>query len=162
MTEYYNPDGSRWTPKFVGQRPPFQRGNHLGVGNRLSHGARSPQRVEPFAREIAAELQAECPWLRAPRFYEPLWRYARARARQELFDRWMDALPIAQAAAGAWPPLEQSRVLGVRALNLASAIGLVPLPDEGVQQLIDAALRDLENDRPQHPTIESENTREQD
>jgi hypothetical protein len=46
-----------WTPAFPGQRPPFERGNQVG----LTHGAQSMIRLAPRAAELADDLRAIVP-----------------------------------------------------------------------------------------------------
>ena len=132
MTErYVNPDGTPWVPAFQGQRPPFQPGHRLSVGNRgpLTSGAYSPRHVEPLAAQIAAELKADLDYLRTPRFAERLWTYSRAEASARLYGAWVDTLYMAEAATNpdGDPPLEVLRKLQTRAGNLADLIGLSPL-----------------------------------
>ncbi|MGE3194109.1 MAG: hypothetical protein AB7K08_11655 [Microbacteriaceae bacterium] len=49
--------GGEWVPEFAGQRPPFLPGNEAAV----THGARSPRKVEAVARKISDELADRFP-----------------------------------------------------------------------------------------------------
>jgi len=46
-----------WVPEFEGQRPPFLPGNEAAV----THGARSPRKVERVARQVSEELAERFP-----------------------------------------------------------------------------------------------------
>jgi hypothetical protein len=63
-----------WTPEFPGQRPPFEPGNEAAV----THGARSPKRIEELARRIDADLLQRAPWV--AEYPEALTAYARAES----------------------------------------------------------------------------------
>ena len=71
------PDG--WQPAFPGQRPPFERGNLVG----LRHGAFSQRLLAPLAEAIAQEQleRQDCPlWLKDPSYSRALMAWARAEA----------------------------------------------------------------------------------
>ena len=140
------PEG--WVPEFPGQRPPFMPGNQwraeLGNDKAVTHGVYSDVRVEALAKQIVKRLRATegLDYLSAPRFTGPLWDYARARARSNMYHEWCDALPIeqqTQAERGVTPPLEKARQLSVRAAGLGARIGLQPVITDEVADEIAAA-----------------------
>ncbi|GGF11370.1 hypothetical protein [Subtercola lobariae] len=142
------PEG--WVPEFKGQRPPFQPGNQVALGNRgtVIHGSRSERHVEPIARQIAKDLRATAglDYLSTPRFAGPLMDYCRAEARARLLEVWMQDMSMEkQAGAGRVgdPPLEMLRQAEVRARGLAIRIGLYPDVPEDVQEQIAAARKTL-------------------
>jgi hypothetical protein len=86
-----------WVPEFEGQRPPFQPGNTVGrqveAGNELAakHGAYSPRRVDPLARDLV-DLMLDDPalgYLKAPAYRPELWAWARAEARVQLLEEYL-------------------------------------------------------------------------
>ena len=124
---------SAWVPEFTGQRPPFQPGNTAALGNvgPMLHGVYSLRRVEPIAKRIVAELRATdgLDYLKAARFTTVLWAYARAAAKAELVQQWIDGMaPGGEFAAGRGKdsPSEMLRQLQTRAGNLGDLIGLSP------------------------------------
>ena len=133
ITAALTPDGTPWVPEFPGQRPPFMPGNTAALNNRgpLTHGVYSLRRVEPLAREIVAELRATdgLDYLKSSRFTTVLWAYARAAAKAELVQQWIDGMaPGGEFAAGRGKdsPSEMLRQLQTRAGNLGDLIGLSP------------------------------------
>lgn len=55
-----------WTPAFPGQRPPFEPGNKVALGNRgpMTHGAYSSVLASsPLVLQLCEELRAKAPWL---------------------------------------------------------------------------------------------------
>ena len=124
---------SGWIPEFKGQRPPFQPGNTAALGNvgPMLHGVYSLRRVEPIAKRIVAELRATdgLDYLKAARFTTALWAYARAAAKAELVQQWIDGMaPGGEFAAGRGKdsPSEMLRQLQTRAGNLSDRLGLSP------------------------------------
>ena len=124
---------SDWIPEFKGQRPPFQPGNQVSVGNRgpWKHGATSPRATEPIARALVKEMLTEpdLDYLHAPKFRGALWDWARAEARSRLVNEWAAGLSMEEATAepdGRAAPLELARQLTVRAANMGDRIGLSP------------------------------------
>ncbi|MHB8297978.1 MAG: hypothetical protein ACYDDW_05290 [Dermatophilaceae bacterium] len=83
-----------WVPAFPGQRPPFQPGNKVAVGNmgaNLIHGAWSPRKVDPLAREVVAMVLADPANVHAsqPRHRFALWAFARAEAQVQLLTEYL-------------------------------------------------------------------------
>ncbi|NEN07617.1 hypothetical protein G3T36_17305 [Diaminobutyricibacter tongyongensis] len=120
-----------WTPAFPGQRPPFQPGNRLSVGNKgpLKHGANSPVRIAARAAEISKGLREQFNYLNAPSFKGELAMYARAQARADLFEDWMETLTdeeLMYPGAGKSTPWELHLELSTRAANLSSHLGFIP------------------------------------
>ena len=148
MIEYLNGDGTPWEPAFPGQRPPFQAGHKLSVGNRgpLTHGANSPRHVNALAAQIVAQMKADIDYLDTPRFSEPLWKYGFAAAVARLYGSWVDTLPMEAAATnpnGGDPPLEVLRKFEVRAANLSDRLGLNPATAHLYAADIELSLRTL-------------------
>lgn len=80
------PDGS-WVPAFDRQKPPFEPGNDLAV----THGAYSPRKVNPLARELvdlvlaqAAQPNAATSYLLDPTYRPVLVEWGEAGARVQL------------------------------------------------------------------------------
>jgi hypothetical protein len=120
-----------WTPEFRGQRPPFPPGNELAV----QHGAYSPRKVDPLAREIleAVLSDPETAYLQAPRYAAARWAWARAEAEAQLLTEYLAAR--AKETDDGIGDLEQRRVrtaylllhrAEARAADGRKALGLDP------------------------------------
>ena len=89
-------------------------------------------RVDEVAREFLAEIAQDpnVKYLYQPRFQGSLWLWATAMAKAELLRRWVDSMPIAEAAdskRGQTSPLELLRKWITTAQNESSRLGLDPL-----------------------------------
>lgn len=142
---FLNPDGSVWVPAFPGQRPPFQKGHRLSVGNRgpLKHGANSARLVGPLAAEIEADLKREqlLRYLFEPEFRDLTFAYCRAAAREQLYRQWIDGMESVEDWArapegGKASPAEGYLEMSRRELTLAEELGLVPLVRDDVAEKI--------------------------
>lgn len=80
------PDGS-WRPAHTGQRPPFRPGHELSV----QHGAFSPRKVDPLARDLVDQVLADpdVRYLQAPAYRLALWAWARAEAQVQLLTEYL-------------------------------------------------------------------------
>ena len=145
MSEFLNPDGSVWVPEFEGQRPPFQRGNRVSVGNRgpLRHGASSARVYTPVAKEIEAELRSmpDLKYLWEPEFEALRWGYCLALARERVYEAYVDGMEGPEQwgrapEGGVTPPAEELRQLMSRTLTFARRIGLTPKVAPEVAELI--------------------------
>lgn len=119
---------TQWVPAFEGQRPPFQPGNTLAV----THGAYSPARVDPIARQYVDEILTDpsTKYLAAPRFQSALWSWAQAQAKVQLLTEWVDGMSLQQAAdsaRGQTSPLELLRKWMATSQTWAARLGLDPL-----------------------------------
>lgn len=87
MSEVAPTSLAAWSPAFSGQRPPFAPGNELSV----THGAYSPRRVDPLARELVARVLASesVAFLREPAYAPALWAWARAEAQAQLLTEYL-------------------------------------------------------------------------
>lgn len=76
-----------WMPAFPGQRPPFQPGHTLST----RHGAYSPRKVSPLARDIRAAVLADpaTEYLAAPRYAPAVWGWCRAEAQIQLLSEYL-------------------------------------------------------------------------
>lgn len=86
MTEP-EPSGD-WTPAFPGQRPPFTPGHELST----QHGAYSPRKVDPLAKELV-DAMLEDPtlgYLKASAFRPALWAWARAESQAQLLAEYLE------------------------------------------------------------------------
>ncbi len=73
-----------WSPKFVGQRPPF------GVDtSALKHGAHSERVVTPLAERTRSVLVAQGPWLGAEMFTDALDSLSRTAAKFALIHNYL-------------------------------------------------------------------------
>ncbi|MBB5075833.1 hypothetical protein [Nonomuraea endophytica] len=121
-----------WTPRFPGQRPPFQPGHELSV----RHGVYSLRKVDPVARELVAEVLAdpECAYLGKPRWRGALEAWARAEAQVRLLMAYQEGL--AEVSGDGVGDLADERVRAAyallhraenRAARERSRLGLDPL-----------------------------------
>src|SRR5579875_2353357 len=78
---------SEWTPAFEGQRPPFEPGHELS----LRHGAYSPRKVDPLARELVDQVLATTGTghVHRPEYRPALWAWGRAEAQVQLLTEWL-------------------------------------------------------------------------
>jgi len=77
-----------WTPTFPGQRRPFEPGNEVAQ----RHGAYSPRRVDPLAKEIRSSVLADpsTEYLAAARYAPAVWAWARAEAQTQLLSEYLE------------------------------------------------------------------------
>lgn len=117
--------------------PPFEIGNEVA----LQHGARSPRRVDPLARqfvdsalEMAREVGSTTAFLLEPSFGAELWAWGRAEAQVQLFTEYL--LGLAELAGNDVGDLDADRVktaymqlhrAETRAASARSNLGLTPL-----------------------------------
>ncbi|MGN6763137.1 MAG: hypothetical protein ACTHJI_17630 [Leifsonia sp.] len=138
-----NPDGSPWKPAFENQRPPFQPGNRVSVGNKgpRTHGASSPRIYLPLAKQIRDELVKQLDWLADGSFSALLTAYTTAEARSRLYSDWLDSQPVEVwvSEAKGTAPAELLREMVVHAGNLAVRLGLTPDTPDDVKHAIAAA-----------------------
>ncbi len=117
---------------FEGQRPPFQPGHELSV----QHGAYSPRKVDPLARELVDQVLAdpEASAAHAPRYRLALWAWARAEAQAQLLTEYLSK--AAEATGDGVGDLELERVRSAylllhraesRATTQRTRLGLDPL-----------------------------------
>lgn len=150
MAEFLNPDGSVWVPEFEGQRPPFQKGNRLSVGNRgpLKAGHKSARVYGPLAKAIRAELKRTdgLEYLADGSFADALYAYSIAEAQMRLYAEWVDTQPmeVVMSDAEGTPPWEVLRQLEVRAGNLGKLLGLHPRVSPEVSEQIRVARTRIE------------------
>jgi hypothetical protein len=126
--------GELWVPAFEGQRPPFQPGNTLSVGNKgpLTHGAYSAKRTDPLANYFRDEILAEpgMDYLTRGQYAALFWQYCRTAARIQTIEEAIDGMPIDAAARsdkGQTSWLELLRKWTATLTTLASRCGLDPL-----------------------------------
>ncbi len=115
---------SQWTPEFPGQRPPFQRGHELSV----QHGCYSPRRVDPLASELVDRMLSDVAvtFLQAPAYRPALWAWARAEAKCQLLEEYLDGRDdlADERVIAAYRELHRAET---RAANLRTQLGLTPL-----------------------------------
>lgn len=75
-----------------GTREPFAPGNEVA----RKHGAYSPRKVDPLARELVDHVLAVAdveglPWLNQASHGPALWAWARAEVRVQLLTEWLEA-----------------------------------------------------------------------
>lgn len=123
---------AEWVPEFEGQRPPFEPGNELAV----THGAYSPRKVDPLARELVDAMVADpsLSYLKAAAYRPALWAWARAEAQVQLLTEYLEAR--GQASSDGVGDLRAEDVRSAylllhraeaRALSGRKALGLDPL-----------------------------------
>ena len=121
-----------WVPAFEGQRRPFEPGHELSV----QHGAYSPRKVEPLARELVDLVLADpdCSASHAPRYRLALWAWARAEAQVQLLTEYL--AKAGDEAGDGVGDLERERVRSAylllhraeaRATTQRTRLGLDPL-----------------------------------
>lgn len=124
-----DPTPAEWVPQFPGQRPPFQPGHELST----QHGAHSPRKVDPLAKELADGLLADpaMTFAHAPAFRPAVWAWARAEAQVQLLSDYLE-----QRGKGGVGDLADERVktaylllhrAEARALSGRRQLGLDPL-----------------------------------
>jgi hypothetical protein len=115
-----------WSPAFRGQRPPFAEGNSAA----MTHGARSPRRVDPLAAERLAELlddPATPEYLTADPSYRPaLAALARAAAVVELLATHVAEQGLTADVTSPRGALESLRRWEQTAAGHRRALGLEP------------------------------------
>ena len=80
-----------WTPAFPGQRRPFAPGNLMSP---TTHGAYSPRKVDPLAREFVELLLVDDDtpsYVKAAAYRAELWSLGRAEAQVQLITEWLAA-----------------------------------------------------------------------
>lgn len=124
------------------QRPPFLPGNTVGrqaePGNELSlhHGAYSPRKVDPLARELVDMQLADqaVDYLKAPAYRAELWAWARAEAQAQLLIEYIAKL--GEASGDGVGDLGDDRTraaylllhrVEARAASARTRLGLTPL-----------------------------------
>ena len=123
-----------WVPAFPGQRPPFAPGNTLSP---TTHGAYSPRKVEPLAREFVELLLADehtPAHVKAAAYRAELWALGRAEAQVQLLSEYLAAR--AEAAGDGIGDLTSESVRSAylllhraesRAASSRSRLGLTPV-----------------------------------
>jgi phage terminase small subunit len=101
--------------------PPFQNGNEAA----LKHGARSPRKVEPRARELADAL-AELVPLGSPSDEPMVWMLANQLARCELAWAWLAEHGLLTEQGEPQPVLRSLSTWENSASRLADRLGLTP------------------------------------
>lgn len=126
-------DSSGWVPAFPGQRPPFQPGHTLS----LSHGAYSPRKVDPLARELVDLVLGDDTvpsYAKAPAYRAELWAWGRAEAQTQLLTEWL--AKEGEAAGDGVGDLDSESVRAAylllhraeaRAASARTRLGLTPL-----------------------------------
>lgn len=76
-----------WVPENDRQHPPFGPGNAVAE----QHGAYSPRKVEPLAREVRDAVLAdpEVAYLRAPRWQPAVWAWCQVEAQHQLLAEYL-------------------------------------------------------------------------
>ncbi|KAA1426467.1 hypothetical protein [Nocardioides antri] len=95
--EYYaekaeGEEAGGWVPAFPGQRPPFAPGNEVAdMRWQDSHGAYSPRKVDPLAKELVDLVLADpsTAYLQAGHWRPALYAWARAEAQVQLVSEWL-------------------------------------------------------------------------
>jgi hypothetical protein len=125
-------DVQQWQPAFKRQRPPFPPGHELST----HHGAYSPRKVEPLARELVDAVLADpaAAHAHAPAYRYALWAWARAEAQVQLLTEYV--IKRGEEAGNGVGDLEQDRVRSAylllhraeaRATTQRTRLGLDPL-----------------------------------
>lgn len=118
-----------WSPAFPGQRPPFQPGNEVSA----QHGAYSPRKVDPLAKDLVDRMLADTAmsFAHAHAFRPALYAWARAEAQVQLLSEYLE-----QRGKGGVGDLADERVQSAylllhraeaRALSGRRQLGLDPL-----------------------------------
>jgi hypothetical protein len=138
-----------WVPAFEGQRPPFVPGNELAE---VRHGAYSPRRVDPLARELV-DLVLEDPntgHAKAPHHRLALWSWARAQAQVQLLTEYL--ADRAEEAGNGVGDLADERIRAAylllhraeaRAATWSARLGLDPLSQARMKRDTAAAGADM-------------------
>jgi hypothetical protein len=148
MTGWPMSESAEWVPAFEGQRPPFGPGHELSV----RHGAYSPRKYEPLARELVENVLADDhqAFTHAPAFRPALWAWARAEAQVQLLTEYLAGL--AEAANNGVGDLDDERVRAaylllhraeMRAQSGRSRLGMDPLSRARLGRDVAAGQADL-------------------
>lgn len=122
----------QWVPAFEGQRLPFQPGHTLS----LQHGAYSPRKVDPLARDLVDQVLAEpdARHLSAVVYRPALWAWARAEAQVQLLTEYL--AKAGEASGDGVGDLDSERIRAgylllhraeARAMSGRARLGLDPL-----------------------------------
>jgi hypothetical protein len=126
------PAVQQWQPAFEGQRPPFQPGHELST----RHGAYSPRKVEPLARELVDAVLNDpaAAHAHAPAYRFALWAWAHDEAQVQLLSEYI--VKLGEKAGNGVGDLGQDRVRAAylllhrakaRATTQRTRLGLDPL-----------------------------------
>ncbi len=102
--------------------PPFDPGHTLST----RHGADSERRWRPIADRLAAEALDQAPWLGRRSFRAALAAWAKAEARVELVDAWLDEHGVLDADGVPRPAATYALRLEASAATRRAALGLDP------------------------------------
>jgi hypothetical protein len=114
-------------PAHPRQHPDFEPGNELAV----KHGAGSPRKLDPIARELVDDLLRDesVTYLRARRFASAVAAWATAEAKCQLLATWVEGMALVDATdsgQGRTSPLELLRRWEETAQSRRSKLGLDP------------------------------------
>jgi hypothetical protein len=78
-----------WVPQHDRQHAPFEPGNTVAE----QHGAFSPRKVDPLAREIRDQVlvDEQLAYLRAPRWQPAVWSWCQVEAQLQLLTEYLNA-----------------------------------------------------------------------
>lgn len=93
----------------------------------VKHGAYSPRRVEPLARQLVDEIVATVDYLgRDASFGASVWAWARAEAKVQLLDEWLQEHGVIDDAGRVHPALNALATFERLAAEHRRALGLDP------------------------------------
>lgn len=117
----------------------FDPGHELS----LRHGAYSPRKVDPLARELVEQVAAQVPYLAADPSYAPaVWAWARAEAQVQLLDEYLQEMGSIDGDVPR-PLLETFRHFMRLAADARSRLGLDPMSRAKLGRDVTSASVDL-------------------
>lgn len=130
--DYRPPRGYSWAP--------LQPGHTLT----LRHGAYSPRKVDPLARELVEQVAGDLDYLAADPSYRPaLWAWARAEARVQLLSEYIDEHGPLEADGTPRPALDALHRFERLASEARARLGLDPLSRARLGRDVTSAQFDL-------------------
>jgi hypothetical protein len=118
---------------------PYQPGNLEA----LKHGAYSPRKIDPLARELVASVLSQVAYLSDPSYAPALWAWGRAEARVQLLTEFLDEQGVLGDEGNPRPLLDKLRDWERSAESLRSRLGLDPTSRARLERDLSASARDL-------------------
>ena len=116
----------------------FERGNLAA----LKHGAYSPRRVEPLARELVEAVLPSVSYLDDPSYAASVWAWARAEARVQLLDEHLSEHGFLDERGNLRPAVDGLLRSERIAAEMRARLGLDPRSRAKLERDLSASARD--------------------